>query len=309
MNCLLPFSSLENFVTKYQMGPLHRSVLGFAGTSIRESLKCSHDFAIDAKDSRGQTALYWAALRGDSQAVSYLLQAGADVNMKNSHGSGILTAALISNDIVCIKAILKSGCEVNYTDADGYTPLHHSCRHGLNVTVMKSLLNSGIDKNAKTKLGHSALMLATFNKQTAAAKFLIDQEVDLNTQAKDGACALHYAVMVGDHVTVRYLLDRQANHNFKTTSNETILHVTAQRNGDHELLSILESFSLDGIDVEAKSKPKMLTALQTAEILRDVDVDWWDRFKELVFKIRCGTLAVEKGCLSPEFVDATEHIL
>lgn len=294
VECLLSFSSLENFVTKYQMGPLHQSVLGSAGTNMQELLKCSHNFAIDQKDSRGQTALYWAALRGDMQAVSYLLAAGAAINMKTNHESGILTAALISNNVPCIETIMKSGCEVNYTDADGYTPLHHCCRHGLNTAIIESLLKSGNDKNGTTKLGHSALMLATYNKKTAAAKFLIDQEVDLNTQGKDGGSAIHYAVMVGDHDTVRYLLTRQANHRCKTNSNETILHFAAQRNGDYELLRVLESFDLSGIDVEARSKPKMLTALQTAEALREVNRHWWERFKELIARIKLRSLMVEK---------------
>ena len=266
---------------------MHKSVLGLdlhVGLLIEQNPDC----AIDEKDVHGQTALYWAALRADVQAVSYLLRAGADGNTKNRRGAGILTAALISQEASCVHKILGISNDINYRDADGYTPLHHSCRYSLDVKIVKTLLDRGADRDAKTGLGHSALMIAAFNKRTAAAKLLIDSQVDLNIQGKDGGCALHHAVMVGDHDVVGYLLKHQANHWVKTSTNETLLHFVAQRSGDQDMIRILESFNLKGIDIEAKNQPQQLTALQVAERHKDCDTLWLRLFRALMFKIKLG---------------------
>lgn len=269
-------------------------------------LEQSPDYAIDEKDVNGQTALYWAALRADIQATTYLLRAGADANIKNNRGAGILTAALMSSDASCVQEILGYGCEVNYTDGDGYIPLHHSCRYGLDVGVVKALLDRGADKNAKTMLGHSPLMIATFNKCTAIAKFLIDSQVDLDMQCKDGGYALKTALMVGDYDTVSYLLEHHANHRLKTKANETLLHFAAYRHGDQKLIRTLEQFSLKGIDIEEKGGPRKQTPLQVAEMHRDCDPTWLAMFKALLLNIRFNNFS--EKCASREYVDASEYL-
>lgn len=283
---LLAFSSSEYYVSKFNLGLLHRSVLGLNHLGIKPLLEGISRDAIDEKDANGQTALYWAALRGDSQAVSLLLGAGAANSSMNNHGAGILTAAIMSSNGWCVLEVLKNGCDTNYTQADGYTPLHHSCRYNLDVSIVRALLGRGADKNAKTALGHTPLMIATFNMRTAVAKFLIDCDVSIDIQGKDGGCALHHAIMAGDHHTVHYLLEHDANYRLKTMDGETLLHFLAQRNGDQEMIRILSLFDLDGIDVGGVTRSKNLTALQAAELHHECDVLWLDLFTALVWKIR-----------------------
>ena len=291
--CLQRYSSGEKYVKKYKMGHLHKKVLGLGGSDLKRSLENSYDCPIDEKDAYGQTALYWAALSANMQAVSDLLRGGADCNIKSNSGHGILTAALMSNNSSCVRKILEFGCEVNYTDAEGYTPLHHSCRYSVNIDVIEALLDRGADKNAKTMLGHSPLMIATFNKQTVTARFLIDSQADIDMQGKDGRCALHFAVMAGDHETVRNLLEHRANHRQKSKSNETLLHFVAERNEDLEMIRTLEPFSLRGINPEDKSKPRMVTALQAAEKHPIYDKDWFKLFDALVSRVRLENLDPE----------------
>ncbi len=294
---LLAFSSPEYYVSKFNLGLLHKSVLGLNHRGIKPLLEGISAEAIDEKDASGQTALYWAALRGDSQAVSLLLGAGADRHIKNNHGAGILTAAILSSNVQCVLEILENCCDINCRQADGYTPLHYSCRYNLGVRVVKALLRRGADRNAKTTLGHTPLMIATFNMRTAVAKFLIDCDVVIDIQGKDGGCALHHAIMAGDHHTVHYLLEHHANHQLKTTDGETLLHFLAQRNGDHEMIQILDLFDLEGINVDDVTRAKKLTALQVAEMHHECDTLWLELFTALVWKIRyrhpCQTVYVD----------------
>lgn len=303
---LIALSSSENYVSKSKMGLLHKCVLGLTPLEIKDLLESVPDHAIDEKDAEGQTPLYWAARRGDVQAVSLLLGAGADQDSKNKRGASILTAAIMSGNTECIWKILQSGCDITYQQKDGYTPLHHCCRYDVNINIIKAILDRGADRNAQTSLGHTPLMIATFNRRTAMAEFLIDSHVELNMQGKNGGCALHFAVMSGDHQTVHHLLSKGANHVLKTTNDETLLHILAQRNGDFETVRSLELFDLRDMNVDDVTRKKALTALQIAESNHECDANWLEMFRDLIMKIREQSLCEKSPW--PEYFDASEHI-
>lgn len=277
------------------MSLLHRCVLGLTRLELKDLLGSVPEHAIDERDAEGQTPLYWAARRGNLPAVSLLLRAGADQNSKNNSGRSILTAAIVSGNTECIWKILQSGCDINYRQKDGYTALHHCCRHDADISIIKAILDGGADVNAQTSLGHTPLMIATFNTRSTTAKYLIDRHAELNIQGKDGASALHFAVMAGDHQTVHHLLYKGANHLLKTTNDETVLHILAQRNGDCETIGTLESFDLGGLNVdEDVTKKKGLSALRIAEMNSECDVHWLGIFRGLIMKVRVRERGVDE---------------
>lgn len=283
---LVAFSSSDKYVVENKMSSLHKCVLGLECLEIKQCLERTPDYHVDEKDTEGQTALYWAARRGDLQAITLLLQAGADKNSANNRGARILTAAIMSSNIDCIWKILRSDCDIKFRQKDGYMPLHHCCRYDTDVSIVKFFLEHGADENAQTALGHTPLMIATFDKRTALAEFLIDSRAKLDIQGKDGGCALYYAVMSGDHRIVHCLLNIGANYLLKTNNGETILHTLAQKNGDNEMIRCLESFDLSKLNVEDITKKQALTALEIAERNPECDVQWLEKFKSLIIKIR-----------------------
>ncbi len=285
---LIALSNSNNYVSKMRMGLLHQSVLSLNCLEIKPLIESIPPYAIDEKDAEGRTPLYWAARRGDVQAVSLLLEGGADKNSKNNCGAGILTAGIMSSNTQCIRKLLESKCDIDYRQKDGYTPLHHCCRYNVNVTIIKTFLDRGADANAQTVLGHTPLMIAAFNMLTTIAQLLIDSNIDLDVQCKDGCCALHFAVMSGDHNLVRHLLDKGANHLLKTNNGETLLHFLAQRNGDCEMIRCVELFDLHDINVEDVTRKQNLTALQIAEMHHECDAEWLEMFRGLITKTRIG---------------------
>lgn len=307
LKSLITISSSDNYVSEAKMGLLHKCVLGLARLELKHLIVSIPDHVIDERDAKGQTPLYWAARRGDVQAVSLLLSAGADKNSMTHCGANILTAAIMSTDRECIWKILQSDCDINYRQKDGYASLHHCCRYNVDTNIIKVLLDRGADKNAQTALGHTPLMIACFNRRTAAAKFLIDNQADVDPQGKNGGCALHFAVMSGDHHVAHHLLSRGAKHTLKTKNGETFLHFLAQRNGDCEMIRSLELFDLCNVDVEGVTRKDKLTALQIAEMHHECDADWLEMFRGLVMKIRDENIG-EKSA-SVEYFDASEHFL
>lgn len=304
---LIAISSSDKYVLEAKMGLLHKCVLGLTRLEIKHMLVSIPNHAIDERDAKGQTPLYWAARRGDFHAVSLLLSAGADKNSMNHCGASILTAAIMSTDRECIWKILQVDCNIDYRQKDGYVSLHHCCRYNVDISIIKVLLDRGADKNAQTALGHTPLMIACFNKRTAAAKFLIDNQADVDAQGKDGGCALHFAVMSGDHHIARHLLSRGAKYFLKTNNGETLLHFLAQRNGDFEMIRTLELFDLCNMDVEGVTRKNTLTALQIAEMHQECNAGWLEMFRGLVMKIRDESLG--ENSAKVEYFDASEHLL
>ena len=105
---------------------------------------------VSTADESGQTALHFAADRGNCQVVELLLDAGANPNATDLEGIGVLQAAVIAghNDVASI--LLKFGANPHQADMDGDTP--YSCAQDDGSEEMK-LLFDGVkeDTTAETE--------------------------------------------------------------------------------------------------------------------------------------------------------------
>lgn len=74
-------------------------------------------------DAHGITPLSWAAMSGNKDAVVFLIEAGADVNVRNSDGATPLIAAAFFGRSEVIKALLEHGARVDLVNDEGAGPL------------------------------------------------------------------------------------------------------------------------------------------------------------------------------------------
>ena len=75
----------------------------------------------NAKDEQGDSPLLYAAAVGSADAMKYLLDKGADVNVQNPFGS---TALMISaTDIAKVRLLVEHGADVNRASKQGRTAL------------------------------------------------------------------------------------------------------------------------------------------------------------------------------------------
>lgn len=81
---------------------------------------------INMSDVEGRTALCEAVSNGSVQAVSILLQAGANVNQCHSHK--LLHVAVNTGNAQLVQLLCSKGIACNSRDENGNTPLHLAVR-------------------------------------------------------------------------------------------------------------------------------------------------------------------------------------
>jgi len=114
---------------------------------------------INAVDQPGNTPLHRAVENGDLEAAGFLLDQGADVNAKDFSNNTTLHLGLTArNALDTVNFLLARGAQPNLKNTSGNTPLHLVVGLSLPPEVAKALVAKGADVNARNKQGNSALL-------------------------------------------------------------------------------------------------------------------------------------------------------
>ena len=102
----------------------------------------------------GHTPMYYAVLKDWCQAIKWLLEKGAGVELCSRSRTALQMAAIYG----CHRAalvLLDAGAQIDSVDHDGRTALHFAVGHfgAGNVTMCKLLLSRGASLDARTKSG------------------------------------------------------------------------------------------------------------------------------------------------------------
>ena len=159
--------------------------------------------------------------------------------------------------------LLANGADVNAYDGRGATALHASLvstTHGCEAEVVRALLASGAEVNARTRFswpthtGGTALMEAALHGATDCTRVLIEHGADLEAVSdidEDGVggwTALLAAVANNRLDTTRLLIERGADVNNSGEGGQRPLEVArarARRTGDTEIVDLLVTAGAD----------------------------------------------------------------
>jgi ankyrin repeat protein/mono/diheme cytochrome c family protein len=174
-----------------------------------------------ARDPAGSTLLHHAAAFGTIETLTYLLAAGAEVNVKNRRGSTPLHWAI--HDEAKVRLLLSRGAAVNVRQVEGRTPLYQAASLGHATEIVRLLLTKGADPNLALSNGRTPLMAAAGRGDVEAMRLLLDAKAPVDVKNGAGETALILAAGDGNLQAVRLLLDRGADARARTKRNETAL--------------------------------------------------------------------------------------
>ncbi len=221
------------------------NILIAAGTEVNQGPDCLTEAVrrgnlaivntlIAAGANVNRRALNEAVHRSNSVIVETLIAKGADVN-----GPGLLAAATIKLDTDMVSLLINAGADVNKGDPLGVPLLRLAELCGTldsssTAKMVQLLLSAGADASTVSEgTKDTALMLFVKNSTDYIEPFLL-AGVDVNS---DCGCMLRMAALKGDEERVKLLLSKGADVNMarkfsKPTTNNYYGHAQKQQNGD-----------------------------------------------------------------------------
>lgn len=181
---------------------------------------------VDQKISiMGLTALMVAAEKGDHQAITTLIQYGADINATAHSGGTALAYAIKENRNEAAHLLMENGADINKNALSPFekdyqfqvsSPLTEAAKNG-NMAMVDVLLKNGVPKDGANS---EALGEAIYMLQNDIAKRLVKEGFSVNASDADGNTPLH---MVRTSEQVKFLLAHGANPKSLNKNRETPL--------------------------------------------------------------------------------------
>lgn len=172
---------------------------------------------VDARDSKGQTAMMAAAMRGHVELLERLVKRGAYVDAMAPNGGTALGIAAQSGDPACVQLLLKAGADANAGSSAGVTPLMLAAKAG-SLSSVRTLLANAADIGAAVRssipmaqepgdiLGFTALAFAVLLDHAEVVRVLRAHGARLNPCLSKGFTLLGLAAAHNSESSARMLL-------------------------------------------------------------------------------------------------------
>lgn len=157
------------------------------------------------------------------EIIKLLIANGANINEKTKeNGLSTLANAVFQNQLEVVKYLISKNADKFVLNNDQETLLFYTTQHK-DLTVLKFLLENGLDVNAKNKKGETVLFQSFLewksycseNPNLEFAQLLLDYGADINAQDYAGNVAIHCAAVTGNIDSIKFLIKRGANSNIR----------------------------------------------------------------------------------------------
>ncbi|XP_067912625.1 caskin-1 isoform X6 [Heterodontus francisci] len=221
-----------NFQDLDGFSALHHAALN--GNTELISLLIEAQATVDIKDNKAMRPLHYAAWQGKAEPMKMLLKAGSSLNSQSDEGQIPLHLAAQHGHYEVSEMLLQHQSNPCIVDIAGKTPLDLACEFG-RVGVVQLLLSSNMcaalleakPGDITDPNGTSPLHLAAKNGHIDIIRLLLQAGIDINRQTKAGT-ALHEAALCGKTEVVRLLLESGINAHIRNTYNQTALDIVHQ---------------------------------------------------------------------------------
>jgi ankyrin repeat protein len=223
-------------------GPLHVAVVRGDLPAVRKLVDAGAE--VNAEGEFGRSPLYYAALSGYREIVSFLLTKGADP-LKGASWKGNNTPLHVAADhghLGCVQVFLSWHVPVDVRDRSNATPLHLAAR-ARRPEVVKLLLDHGADVNAADCMGTTPIEYPSGVSDNYRANYretvelLVARGADVRHVDRNGETALHEAVFMENAAVVEMLLRQGADPNVSGVRGTPL--AWARRKGYESIVKLL----------------------------------------------------------------------
>lgn len=206
---------------------------------------------MDARNSRGATALFIACDKGFAQIASLLITKGANLSIPTDAGISPLIVSAQRGRVDLVRLLAARGCDVDHQEsATGRTALMFACELGHRTIAEALLMNhASADIEESTAEGKTALMIAVENNHADIIITLHKYGCDINHRSRKSRwTALTMAVVRHNMKAVRTLARLGADYNAPgSDADETPMSFAAANN----LSDVMQCFESCGADLHA----------------------------------------------------------
>ena len=190
-------------------------------------------------------ALLSAAQRGDADAVSLALRAGADIEARDAKRRTPLLLAVTGDHVDAARVLVAMGADPDALDDRHDTPWLVTGVTG-SVAMLETLLPAGPDLTVRNRFGGVSVIPASERGHVDYVRRVVQTGIDVNHVNDLGWTALLEAVILGDggerhQQIVRLLLDAGADRSIADKDGVTALE-HAREKGYAAIARILEQF-------------------------------------------------------------------
>jgi ankyrin repeat protein len=206
------------------------------------------------------------AKRGDRESLATLLREGADVNASQGDGMTALHWAAVKGDAEMASMLIEAGANVKAVTRVGlYTPLHVASQNG-NAAVVEVLLAAGSDVNARTLPGGTTpLHLAAASGDAESVRALLSRGAEVNArEAEWGQTPLIFAAAQNRAAAIAVLLENDADPSMTTTVVDLKKEMKLLDAAADMEQKVLASFRSGGTEGKGEAPPLTATQVQAA---------------------------------------------
>jgi len=145
-----------------------------------------HGVDVEIEDSSGRSALMISVLKGHGNITSQLLMAGAAVD--------IFVASLMGDQSALQRLLQEQSSRLEERSARDWTPVHFAARGGQEA-ALKWLLDRGANMSARDVDGRTPLWAAAYEARSReVVRLLLESGIDVNAKDNKGLDILAYDV-------------------------------------------------------------------------------------------------------------------
>eukprot|EP01041_Mallomonas_annulata_P008379 gene8379-17282_t len=150
---------------------------------------------LNASDKDGTTPLIMASMSGKIGVMRYLFdemppgQRSTMINTQTNKGNTALMEASNNGRVEAVTLLIENGADLNLQNNEGNSALIMACEYDHKKDVVKQLLKAGAHIDIENKMGNTSLIRAALNGNVDIVKMLLDYTSDIHKKNHDNKTA------------------------------------------------------------------------------------------------------------------------